>query len=76
MEICSIFLANLSSWTACLDLTPQGIVPQSLWNLILLLNEQNRLKDLRIVNILQRLGKKMGRRLDEKSTELDEDETV
>lgn len=59
-----------------LDLNPQGIVPPSLWNLILLLKEQNRLEDLRALNMVQRLGKEMGRSLDEKSTEFDDSEEV
>lgn len=58
------------------NLFPQGIVPPSLWNLILLLKEQNRLKDLKVLNMAQRLGKEMGRSLDEKSTEFDDSEDM
>lgn len=42
-----------------------GIVPESLWDIICLLKKQNRMDNLRVIEIGQRLAKKMERKWDD-----------
>ncbi|HLP49180.1 MAG TPA: hypothetical protein VK186_16565 [Candidatus Deferrimicrobium sp.] len=56
------------------SLYPTGIVPDSLWVLICLLKKQNRMDNLRVIEIGQRLAKKMGKKWeDEIETPADND---
>lgn len=49
-----------------INLHQEGLAPSSLWDLILLLKKQNRIQGLTIMPLLEKLGKAMGRSLDEK----------
>lgn len=48
-----------------INLYRDGLVPDSLWDLILLLKKQNRIKGLTTRHIVEKLGKALGRSLDE-----------